>query len=71
MMYDQRPQPFNECGLKGKGRKPYDICSTKSIEETIKSYQFLKLQHIGSSYVTYHNGVRNQWKELHHFFIKI
>jgi hypothetical protein len=57
----------NECEIDGQ-RFHYDVCSSNSLEEG-RAFYGEKYEYIGSSYITYHNGRRNEWKNLHHFFI--
>lgn len=60
-------RPHNECEIDGK-RMPYSVCSDDTLEEAIEYYGAKRVEHIGSSYITYHNGVKNTWPKLHHFF---
>jgi hypothetical protein len=65
----KHPNPVTtECEIDGI-RQNYDICSSRSIEEAQKFYGD-EYKYIGSSHVLYINGVRNEFKELHYFFIR-
>lgn len=60
---------INECELNGE-RFIYDGCSTSSLEDSKKFYDKYGWIYIYSGYRTWHNGVENNWKEKHHFFIR-
>ena len=59
----------NKCEINGK-ILPYDGCSESSLIDA-KIFYGKHWEYMGSSYVTYHNGTRNKWRKLHHFFKKV
>jgi hypothetical protein len=63
------PYSDNECAINGK-RIKYDGMSSFPLEEAKNYYEKLGYEYIGSSYITYHNGTKNTWNKLNHFFIK-
>lgn len=56
-----------ECVIDGN-RMTYDGCSTRSLEKAKEFYTSDKWEYMGEGYTTYHDGVKNEWNELHHFF---
>ena len=66
--FDEIYEPcFNEGLAEGK-RVHYDACSSGTLEEGRRFYGD-RYEYIGSGFKTWHNGVENNWKEEHHFFI--
>ena len=64
--YDFLSPCHNQCLINGQ-IIDYDVCGSKSLEDT-KSFYGDNYEYIGSSFTTYHDGVKNEWDELHHFF---
>jgi len=69
--YSREPV-INECLVFGEIRINYDGCSSGTLEDGKKFYDKCGngWVYIGSGHKTWHNGRENNWKELHHFFIK-
>lgn len=67
-MSPAEPTTYVECLLEGK-KVPFDVCRSEgTVEQAKKDYPNHK--YIGSGKVTFHDGVRNDWKTEIHFFIK-
>ena len=62
-----RKRPVVEVEIDGK-RVPYNGCSQDSLEDAKAFYSKMGWEYIGSSHVYYTDGVRNETKDLHHFF---
>jgi hypothetical protein len=60
-------QPVYNEGLISGERVRYDACSSNTLGKAIEFYGD-GYEYIGCSKVTYHNGVRNEWDEMHYFF---
>jgi hypothetical protein len=48
-------------------RVPYDACSSNTLESA-KEFYGRAFEYIGSGYVLFIDGTRNEFPELHHFF---
>lgn len=62
----QEIMPFNECLIDGQ-KVHYDACSVQDLEKAQEFYG-PAYKYIGSGYVTFHNGTKNTWDYIHHFF---
>jgi len=51
-------------------RKYFDFCSTLDLETAKEYHKGFAPYHVGSSNILYLNGVRNEYKKIHHFFNK-
>ena len=63
---------INECEIDGV-RFIYDGCSSSTLEESLDFYanHFKPIMiYVGSGHRTWHNNHEQNWRELHHFFIK-
>lgn len=63
-------QHYNECLLDGE-KVHYHACTELTREQAEEYYRPDLFQYMGSGYITYHNGVKNVWDNLHNFYTRI
>jgi hypothetical protein len=65
-IFEER-KSISEAEINGN-RVRFGACSSNSLEKA-KEFYGKDWEYIGSGHKTWYDGVENNWKELHHFFV--